>query len=60
MSVKKFGLLLVLLVAALVLVFSVGAAQTGLTPEEQLGEFLYFDEDLSEPSGQSCAFKSRL
>lgn len=27
----------------------------GLTNQEQLGEFLYFDEDLSEPSGQSCA-----
>jgi len=40
--------------AALVLVGQ-GAAQTGLTPLEELGSFLYFDEDLSEPSGQSCA-----
>ncbi len=55
MSVKKFGLLLVVLVAALVLVFSVGSAQNGLTPTEELGEFLYFDENLSEPAGQSCA-----
>ena len=30
-------------------------AQNGLTPLEELGEFLYFDEDLSEPSGQACA-----
>jgi cytochrome c peroxidase len=28
---------------------------SALTPVEQLGSFLYFDEDLSEPSGQSCA-----
>ena len=33
----------------------VGYAQPELTPIEQLGEFLYFDEDLSEPAGQSCA-----
>lgn len=26
-----------------------------LSPIETLGEFLYFDEDLSEPAGQSCA-----
>jgi cytochrome c peroxidase len=26
-----------------------------MTPIEQLGEFLYFDETLSEPNGQSCA-----
>ena len=26
-----------------------------LTPIEELGQFLYFDENLSEPSGQSCA-----
>lgn len=30
-------------------------AQVGLSPFEELGSFLYFDEDLSEPSGQSCA-----
>jgi len=32
-----------------------GMAQGGLTPTEELGELLYFDENLSEPSGQSCA-----
>jgi len=26
-----------------------------LTPIEKLGKFLYFDENLSEPAGQSCA-----
>lgn len=55
MSMKKTGVLLLVLGAALVLVFSVGSAQNGLTPMEELGEFLYFDENLSEPAGQSCA-----
>ena len=30
-------------------------AQSALTPKEELGQFLYFDEALSEPAGQSCA-----
>lgn len=30
-------------------------AGTGLTPVEQLGKDLFFDESLSEPVGQSCA-----
>jgi cytochrome c peroxidase len=44
-----------LLAVALILLAGQGMAQTGLTPKEELGQFLYFDEDLSEPSGQSCA-----
>jgi len=28
-------------------------AQTDPTPIEELGDFLYFDEDLSEPAGQA-------
>jgi len=32
-----------------------GMAKDKLNKVEQLGEFLYFDENLSEPSGQSCA-----
>lgn len=42
----------------LVLVFSLnnqGQAQSALTPVEELGQFLYFDTNLSEPNGQSCA-----
>jgi len=31
------------------------AQAPGLSPKEELGEFLYFDENLSEPFGQSCA-----
>jgi cytochrome c peroxidase len=38
-----------------VILVGAGSAQDGLTPKEQLGEFLYSDENLSEPSGQSCA-----
>ena len=55
MSVKKFAALFVILIAMLVLVFSLGTAETVLTPTEELGQFLYFDENLSEPAGQSCA-----
>ena len=39
-------------------VFTSGAAIVNaapLTPKEELGKFLYFDEDLSDPSGQSCS-----
>jgi cytochrome c peroxidase len=32
-----------------------GLAQSNLTAKETLGEFLYFDENLSEPAGQACA-----
>lgn len=31
------------------------SAVPGLTPLEELGGFLYFDEALSEPTGQACA-----
>jgi cytochrome c peroxidase len=45
--------------AAIVLLFVAVIAGTvtaqGPTPVEQLGEFLYFDENLSEPDGQACA-----
>ena len=55
---KRFGLSTALLCgAALLLVAYAGpvSAQTGLTPKQELGSFLYFDENLSEPAGQSCA-----
>lgn len=50
----KWRLLLsVVLFAAL---FVAGSANANdLTPKEELGMFLYFDENLSEPFGQSCA-----
>jgi cytochrome c peroxidase len=40
--------------AALVIVGATTAAPD-LTPKEELGEFLYFDENLSDPAGQACA-----
>lgn len=42
-------------VALLVVIVSQGAADDGLTPKEELGKLLYFDESLSHPDGQSCA-----
>jgi cytochrome c peroxidase len=44
-----------LLAIALILLVGQGMAQTGLTPKEELGQFLYFDENLSAPNGQACA-----
>jgi len=48
----------VLLCAAALLVVVLvrpAGAQGGLTPLEELGKFLFFDTNLSTPSGQSCA-----
>ncbi len=46
----------IIFVAILALVPALlGLGQTDLTPVEQLGELLYFDENLSTPPGQSCA-----
>ncbi|MGA1842545.1 MAG: cytochrome-c peroxidase [bacterium] len=44
----------VLLVSIICLVYSLAVAQ-GLTPEQELGERLYFDENLSLNRNQSCA-----
>ncbi len=38
-----------------VLIFSVAAADPGLTPNEQLGRLIFFDENLSLNGNQSCA-----
>ena len=52
MIAKRFlGCLAVSLFTAAAATF----ALADLTPKERLGEFLYFDSDLSEPGGQSCA-----
>jgi cytochrome c peroxidase len=40
---------------ALILVFCVGSVAGAVNLEEVLGGFLYFDENLSSPAGQSCA-----
>jgi cytochrome c peroxidase len=55
-NLKRVFLFAALATLALALVLvGQGLAQTALTPIEQLGEHLYFDENLSEPAGQSCA-----
>ena len=41
--------------ALLILTTITSQAHPTLKPIEALGQFLYFDENLSEPSGQSCA-----
>ena len=52
-TVVVFAALVTLL---LTLVFvGQGMAKDKFRTPEQLGEFLYFDEDLSEPAGQACA-----
>ena len=56
-KLKNFTLCFSVLLSVVAFIFSgMGIAQNGgLTPVEQLGEFLYFDENLSQPAGQSCA-----
>jgi len=46
--------ILATMLVALVLVGQ-GLAQSALTQQEELGQFLYFDTRLSEPDGQACA-----
>ena len=42
--------------AALVLFFAAGASTQGiLTPQQELGQRLFFDTSLSTPAGQACA-----
>ena len=55
--INKRVLTYVMACAAIVLLLaSVGTVSAdGPTPIEELGEFLYFDENLSTPPGQSCA-----
>jgi len=55
--VNKKILIICLFTAAILLLASqvMAADEPELTPIEKLGEFLYFDENLSQPGGQSCA-----
>jgi cytochrome c peroxidase len=52
MFIRKFLVCMVVLLLTPI-VTTLAVAQ--LTPMEQLGELLYFDTDLSQPAGQSCA-----
>ncbi len=53
------GLFVIAAFAAAIMLFvtevGVSAQQVTLTPMEELGKLLFFDENLSEPAGQSCA-----
>jgi cytochrome c peroxidase len=52
----KFGLAIAFAaVGILVLIATASAAQAALTQKEELGRFLFFDTNLSDPAGQSCA-----
>lgn len=50
-----FGLLVPFVAVVIIATVPGISISNDLTPIEQLGKFLYFDENLSEPSGQSCA-----
>jgi cytochrome c peroxidase len=55
-SVTLLSLGLTLLVGAFIFITTtLSQAEPMLTPIEELGQFLYFDENLSDPVGQSCA-----
>jgi cytochrome c peroxidase len=52
----KSGMFFVFALAAPVAgLISAATAPSSLTPEETLGKFLFFDENLSTPPGQACA-----
>ena len=52
---RKMILSLTLAAAALLILIAVASAQGSLTNQEQLGRYLFFDTNLSDPVGQSCA-----
>ncbi|MBN1148993.1 MAG: hypothetical protein JXA78_17175 [Anaerolineales bacterium] len=54
MSKRRIMIVLILVGATLLLASQV-FAQPELTQKEELGQFLYFDANLSDPDGQSCA-----
>jgi cytochrome c peroxidase len=41
--------------AAILLVIATASAQGALTDQEELGKYLFFDTNLSDPEGQACA-----
>jgi cytochrome c peroxidase len=54
-SLKKLAIVAVLLAMTLTLVFAGAGLAEDPATIESLGERLYFDENLSQPAGQSCA-----
>jgi cytochrome c peroxidase len=55
MSHKKVVLVILIFIALSMVIAASVLAEEELTPLEELGRLLYFDENLSEPAGQSCA-----
>jgi cytochrome c peroxidase len=55
MQRKIFWAILIAVAAILLLIAAVAAASGNLTPQEELGKNLFFDTNLSDPPGQSCA-----
>jgi cytochrome c peroxidase len=55
MTRKRLWVAVLIAAAGVLLLSSVAAADGPLTPEEQLGKMLFFDEDLSLNGNQSCA-----
>jgi cytochrome c peroxidase len=53
----RYGKMILVVSAVLVMLLCVAAPvfAAGLTAEEQLGKALFFDTDLSNPAGESCA-----
>jgi cytochrome c peroxidase len=54
-KVNKKLLIICILVASTLLLAGQVLAEPEMSPLEELGSFLYFDENLSQPAGQSCA-----
>jgi cytochrome c peroxidase len=47
--------IILFMVIVSIVIFTLEAKESKLTPKEQLGKKLFFDTNLSTPSGQSCA-----
>jgi len=55
MRIKLTLVLTIAAVATLLLITVASATHDNLSPPEKLGKFLFFDTNLSDPPGQSCA-----
>jgi cytochrome c peroxidase len=55
---REIRLITIFVLALMLIVFAANASADGLmlTKQEMLGKLLFFDKNLSEPKGQSCAF----
>jgi cytochrome c peroxidase len=51
----KISLAIAFAAVAILVLIATASARASLTQQEELGKFLFFDTNLSDPSGQSCA-----